>query len=69
MYYQSLFEGQLLWCSNKDYILYLIDYLGSKNRTRPYNGLYSFLTRLPNWIVTADKTKIVKALQKLYKIA
>lgn len=67
-YYQTLFEGELLWVKNKDYINLLIDFLGAKHRIRPYNGLYNFLTRLPGWIVKADKEKIVRALQKLLEM-
>lgn len=63
-FYSSLFEGEVLWVKNKDLANYLIDFLGAKHRKRPYNGLYHFLTRLPGWMLKADKEKIVKALQK-----
>jgi hypothetical protein len=64
-FYQTLFEGQKLWAANLEHIDWLIDYLGADQRHRHPNVNRSMASRLPNWMKAADKTKIVRALEKM----
>jgi hypothetical protein len=60
-----LFEGNRLFARNRDLILVYIDFIGGTHATQPGNTSSSPLANTPAWMLSANKVKIIRALEKL----
>eukprot|EP01122_Echinamoeba_exundans_P003392 TRINITY_DN13500_c0_g1_i1.p1 TRINITY_DN13500_c0_g1~~TRINITY_DN13500_c0_g1_i1.p1 ORF type:complete len:169 (-),score=33.19 TRINITY_DN13500_c0_g1_i1:157-663(-) len=68
LYYSTLFEGNLLWARNRDIIMLYIDFIGGTHAAQPGNGSSNPLAHLPSWVLSADKKKMIRALEKLLEL-
>eukprot|EP01122_Echinamoeba_exundans_P000303 TRINITY_DN10277_c0_g1_i1.p1 TRINITY_DN10277_c0_g1~~TRINITY_DN10277_c0_g1_i1.p1 ORF type:complete len:174 (-),score=14.52 TRINITY_DN10277_c0_g1_i1:236-718(-) len=67
LYYQTLFEGKLLFARNRDHLDKYIDFIGSANPQVPM-GHHGIIEALPQWVLSADTKKMMKALQKMWDL-
>ena len=67
LWYQTSYQGKLIWAINRSHLIYLIDYLSADLRQKPYT--YPMRTQadhLPTFIKTAkNRDRIVTLLKRL----
>jgi ribosomal protein S27AE len=68
LYYQSSFNGKLIWAINRQHLQYLIDYLEADLREKPKDrrGMKTQADHLPTFMKLAkNRERIVKILKKM----